>query len=152
MPRIEEQIDIDASTTDVFRFVHNLKYRPDWDERIVGTNLLSQGSVRSGTLLSIDAGRGGQYTFSWEAEYSVYQFPKQSVLRVLDTAPSSTFKSGSETMEFSAVGSQTRVKLIWEYEARGFLSRLRDALGGRSATQRAIRKSLTNLKAMVESR
>ncbi|MCJ7738529.1 MAG: SRPBCC family protein [Anaerolineae bacterium] len=152
MPRIEEQIDIAASTTDVFHFVHNLKSRPDWDERVVGINPLSPGRVRTGTLLSIDAGRGGQYAFSWEAEYSVYQLPKTSVLRVLDTAPSSTFKSGSETMEFSSVGDRTRVKLIWEYEARGFLKRILDGLGGRSSTQRAIRKSLANLKAMVESR
>lgn len=152
MPRIEEQIDIAASTTDVFRFVHNFKSRPDWDERIVGISPLSEGRVRRGTLLSIDAGRGGQYAFSWEAEYSVYQLPKISVLHVLDTAPSSAFKSGSETMEFSSVGDQTRVKLTWEYEAGGFLKRVLDALGGRSATQRAIRKSLANLKAMVEAR
>jgi len=152
MPRIEERIDIAASTTDVFRFVHNMKHRPDWDERIVGIEILSQLPVRLGTLLSIDAGRGGQYAFSWEAEYSAYQCPRSSVLRVLDTAPSSTFKSGSETMKFASVAGQTRVTLIWEYEPRGFLNRLRDGLGGRSGTQRAIRKSLANLKAMIESR
>ena len=109
------------------------------------------GEIKT-TETSIDAGRGGQYAYSWEAEYSVYQFPKNSVLRVLDAAPSSPFKSGSETMDFSSVGGQTRVKLTWEYETRGFLNRLRDSLGGRSGTRRAIRKSLMNLKTMVESR
>jgi len=152
MPRIEERIDIDAPITDVFRFAHDVKHRPDWDERVVGAELLSKSPVRQGTLLSIDAGRGGMYSFSWEGEYSVFHFPNNSVLRVLDAAPSGYFKGGSETLQFTSVGGKTKVALIWEYEPGKLLNRLKDRLGGRSSVRRAIHRSLANLKVMIESR
>jgi uncharacterized protein YndB with AHSA1/START domain len=151
MARIEASIEIAAAPMIVFRFCHDLARWPEWNARVVGTEMITSGPVRRGSLIRIDAGRSGQYRFTWEAEYVSYQMPSGSTLKVLDAAPSSPFKSGMETWQLSHVPGGTRFTLIWEYEPRGFISRVTDALGGRSATQRAIRRSLNNLKALIET-
>jgi hypothetical protein len=150
MTRIEESIEIAAAPTAVFRLCHDLARRPEWDERVVGVELMTPAPVRRGSLIRIDAGRAGQFLFTWEAEYVDYQLPSGSTLKVIDAAPSSPFKVGSETWKFEHVGGGARFTLIWEYRPRGFFARLGDALGRRRATQNAIRRSLRNLKALCE--
>lgn len=151
MARIEAHIEIAAAPASVFRFCHDVARRPDWDERVVRVELLTSAPVRRGTLLRIDAGRSGKFLFSWDAEYAEFQFPSSSMLRVLDAAPSSPFGAGSESWQFSSAGGGTRFTLAWEYQPRGLLSRLADLLGGRASTQRAIRRSLTNLRRVIEA-
>jgi len=152
MPRIEESVEIAVASSNVFRFCHDIDRWPEWDERVVGVELLSSKPIRRGTLLSIDAGRSGKYLFSWDAEYTEFQFPQSSTLRVVDAAPSSPFRSGTESWRFSSAGGSTRFTVVWNYQHRGVLARIADALGRRSATRRAIRRSLANLKAMIEAR
>lgn len=152
MARIEDSIDIAATPAIVFRFCHDAAHRAEWDERVTRAQLLSSEPVRRGTLLRIDAGRSGKFLFSWDAEYSEFQFPYSSTLRVLDAAPSSPFKTGTESWTFGPAGGGTRFTLVWEYKPRGFFARIADALGQRAATRRAIRKSLANLKGLLESR
>lgn len=151
MARIEESINIAAAPATVFRFCHDIARRPDWDERVVGVELLTSAPVRRGTLVRIDAGRSGRFLFSWDAEYASYQFPSGSTLKVLDAAPSSPFRAGTETWKFSQSGGETRFTLIWDYQPRGFIARVADALGRRTATHRAIRRSLENLKTLIET-
>lgn len=152
MPIIEETIDIAVGPADVFRFCHDAASRPEWDELVLRVELLTPPPMRLGTLLRIDAKPGGRSTvFSWDAEVISYHFPLSSTVRVLDTAYSSPFGPGSEvSWQFSSSGSGTRVTWIWNYKARGFIANIRDMLGGRAATQRAIRNSLKNLKTMLE--
>jgi hypothetical protein len=151
MPRIDEQIEIAAAPTDVFRQAHDVDARPEWDARVVNMKLLSPPPVRSGTLFRVDAARGGQYAFSWDGEYSAFHFPSGSTIRVIDAAPSSSFARGStETWDFSSYGGQTRFSITWEYSTRGFVNRVLDALGRRGSTRRAIRRSLANLKELME--
>jgi hypothetical protein len=150
MARIEERIDIAAAPATVFRFCHDPTRRPDWDERVVGVELLTPKPVRRGTLIRVDAGRSGKFLFSWDAEYAEFQFPFSSTLRVLDAAPSSPFDRGSERWQFGPAGGGTRFALAWDYRPRGFLARIADALGRRASTRRAIQHSLANLKAMIE--
>ena len=114
--------------------------------------LLTSGPVRSGTLIRVDAARSGSYAFSWDGEYESYHFPSSSRVRVLDAAPSSPFVRGTETWEFISVAGGTRLAVTWDYATRGFLGRVADALVRRGATRRAIRRSLNNLKTLVESR
>jgi uncharacterized membrane protein len=152
MPRIEESIEIAVASSTVFRFCHDIDCWPEWDERVVRVELLSSKPIRRGTLLSIDAGRSGKYLFSWDAEYTEFQFPQSSTLRVVDAAPSSPFRSGTESWRFSSAGGSTRFTVVWDYQPRGVLARIAGALGGRSAARRAIRRSLANLKAMIEAR
>jgi len=151
MARIEERIEIAAAPAVLFRFCHETAHRPDWDERVEGVELLTRPPVRRGTLLRIDAGRSGQFLFSWDAEYAEFKFPHSSTLRVLDAAPSSPFDAGSESWQFSSVSGGTRFTLIWDYQPGGFFSRIADLLGRRASTRRAIQRSLANLKAMVET-
>jgi hypothetical protein len=151
MARIEAHIEIAAAPANVFRFCHDVARRPDWDERVVGVELLTSAPIRRGTLLRVDAGRSGKFLFSWDAEYAEFQFPSSSTLRVLDAAPSSPFGAGSESWQFSSAGGGTRFTLAWEYQPRGLLYRLADLLGGRASTRRAIRRSLTNLKRVIEA-
>ncbi|OQY17154.1 MAG: hypothetical protein B6I35_14935 [Anaerolineaceae bacterium 4572_32.2] len=151
MGRIEERIDIAAPQAAVFRFCHDAARWPEWDERVVSVELLTSQPIRVGTLLSIDARQSKGPVFSWEGEYSSFQFPRNSELRVLDAAPSSWFNSGKEEWRFSAAGSGTRFTLVWDYQPRGFLGRILDHLGRRASMRRAIKHSLTNLKAMIES-
>jgi len=151
MPRIEESIEITAAPVTVFNFCHNAARWPEWNGRVVGAELLSPKPVRRGTLLSIDAGRAGRYLFSWDAEYTEFQFPRASTLRVINAAPSSPFKAGSESWKFDSAGGGTRFTVIWDYEHRNFIARVTDALGRRAATRSAIRHSLANLKALIES-
>lgn len=150
MARIEESIEIAAPPANVFRFCHELEKRPDWDVRVTRVELLTSKPVRQGTLIRVDVGRRGEALFSWDGEYTRFQYPISSTVRVLDAAPSSPFKSGSETWQFSALGNGTRLTVVWDYTPRGILSRIGDALGGRASIRRAIRRSLVNLKALIE--
>jgi hypothetical protein len=152
MARIEDHVEIAAAPATVFRFCHDVDHWPEWDERVVGAELLSGAPLRRGTLVRIDAGRSGKFLYSWDAEYAEFQFPHNSTLKVLDAAPSSPFRSGSESWEFSKAGNGTRFTVVWEYQTRGFIARIGDALGRRAATRHAIKRSLANLKALMESR
>ena len=151
MARIEASIEIAAAPAVVFRVCHDLDRRPEWDERVVSTELITSPPIRRGSLVRIDAGRSGQFLFTWEGEYTHYQWPSGSAVRVLDAAPSSPFKSGTEKWELRQSGDGTHFTLIWEYQPRGFVARLAYALGRRAATRRAIRRSLQNLKRLVEA-
>jgi uncharacterized protein YndB with AHSA1/START domain len=152
VPIIQETVDIEAGPADVFRFCHDAASRPEWDELVLRIEFLTPPPMRTGTLLRIDARPGGRSTvFSWDAEVVSYHFPLNSTVRVPDTAFSSPFGPGSEvSWEFSSVTGGTRVTWTWNYKPRGFFASVRDVLGGRGATQRAIRKSLDNLKEMIE--
>jgi hypothetical protein len=151
MPRIEESIEIAAAPITVFRFCHDVTHWPEWNDRIVSVELLSPKPVRRGTLLSIDVGRRGRYLFSWDAEYVEFQFPRGSRLRVINAAPSSPFKAGSESWKFDSAGGGTRFTVTWHYQHRNLIARIVDALGRRAATRTAIRRSLVNLKETVEA-
>lgn len=151
MAHIEEHIDIAAPSSKVFQFCHDPAKRAEWDERVVRIELISPAPIRQGTLIQVDAGRGGSFSYSWEGEFTSFQYPMSSKVRVMDAAPSSPFKSGTEEWSFSAVGGATRFTLVWEYKPRNFLSRVGDALGGQASARRAVRHSLANLKAMIEA-
>ena len=95
MPIIEETIDIAAGPADVFRFCHDAKSRPEWDEQVLRVELLSPAPMRLGTLLRVDAKpASGSSVFTWDAEVVSYHFPMNSTVRVLDTAFSSPFGPG----------------------------------------------------------
>jgi hypothetical protein len=151
MPSIEESIEVAAAPATVFKFCHDVDRWTEWNDRIVGVELLSSNIIRRGTLLSVDAGRAGEFLFSWDAEYTEFQFPRASTLRVINAAPSSPFKTGSESWKFDSVGGGTRVTVLWDYEHRSFIARIADALGGRAGTRNAIRRSLASLKTLVEA-
>jgi hypothetical protein len=150
MARIEESIEIAASPASVFRLCHEPEKRPDWDERVTRVELLTSRPVRQGTLVRVDAGRAGEALFSWDGEYVGFQYSISSTVKVLDAAPSSPFKSGGESWQFVALGGGTRLTIVWEYTPRGILARIGDALGGRASARRAIRRSLVNLKKLIE--
>jgi hypothetical protein len=150
MTCIEESIEIAASPSAVFKLCHDIARRPEWDARVVRVELLTPAPLRRGSLVRIEAGSKGKFLFSWDAEYADYRFPGGSTLKVLDAAPSSPFKSGTETWRVDKSPDGTRFVLLWEYTPRGIIARLRDSLGRRAATGRAIRHSLSNLKALAE--
>jgi uncharacterized protein YndB with AHSA1/START domain len=151
MARIEASIEIAASPTTVFRFCHDFDRWPEWDDRVVGVELITTKPLRTGSLIRIDAGRSGQYSFTWDAEYTSYQYPGGSTIKVLDAAPSSPFKSGSEAWQLTRTADGTRFTLIWDYQPRGIIARIADALGRRAGTRRAIQHSLANLQALIEA-
>lgn len=151
MARIEASIQIAARPATVFRYCHDLDRRPEWDERVVGAEMITPPPVRSGSVIRIDAGRSGEYQFTWDAEYTTYQMPSGSTLKVLDAAPSAPFRSGTETWRLRQTGEGTDFTLIWEYQPRGFIARITDALGRRAGTARAIRQSLEKVKTLIES-
>jgi hypothetical protein len=151
MPWIEERIEIAAARAEVFRFCHDVNHRSEWDEQIAQIELLTPRPIRSGALLRIDA-KGGN-VFTWDAEYVEYHTPLNSKLRVIDVAPSSPFAAGSEmSWAFEAMGiSATRVIWGWDYKPHGIIARIVDFLGRRAATERAMKRSLNNLKKIIES-
>lgn len=151
MARIERQIEIAASPSAVFRYCHEADKRPEWDERVGRVEVLTPGPIRQGSLVRLDARLSGRFLFSWDAEYASFQFPLSSTVEVLDAAPSSPFKSGSETWQFSAVGGGTLFTLIWEYKPRHWMAAITEALGGRAVTGRAIQQSLNKLKRIMEA-
>lgn len=152
MPRIEEQIEINVARADAFRFCHDLKHRSEWDEQVEAIELLTPKPIRQGTLFRVDAKDGGGSIFSWDAEVISHQLPSKSTVRIIDAAKTSPFARGSEmSWEFSSTGGSTRLKWVWDYKPNGFIASIMDKLGKRSARQRAIRKSLTNLKELLES-
>ena len=151
MPRIEEKIEISVARADVFRFCHDVKQRPVWDELVDNIEILSPGPLRQGSLIRVDS-RQGSSVFSWDAEVAAYTFLQSSRVRVLDAAKTSPFARGSELIwEFEQVGSGARMTWIWNYKANGFIARLMDALGRRVATHRAIKRSMAALKKMMEA-
>jgi len=152
MPTIQEQIQIDTTPATAFRYCHDVDTRDRWDERVVDARLLTGKPLRSGSLIRIDAGRSGKLLYSWDAEYVEFNFPSGSLLKVLDAAPSSWFRSGREIWAFEKAtqGSGTQFTLTWEYTPRGFLSRIADVIWRRRGTRRAIRQSLDTLKEILE--
>ena len=75
-----------------------------------------------------------------------------STLKAIDTASASPFARGSVmTWEFDSTGSGTRMTWVWDYKPRGFIASIVDVLGRRSATHRAIKRSMQNLKSLVEA-
>ena len=68
MPSIEESIEIAVAPAAVFKLCHDVARWSKWNDRVVGVEMLSPKPVRRGTLLSIDAGRAGEFSFSWDAE------------------------------------------------------------------------------------
>lgn len=152
MPRLTESIEINVSRADVFRFCHDFDLWPEWAEQIERVELLTPKPLRRGTLLRIDSRQGSSAVFSWEAEVADYQMPSGSRIRALDTARSSPFAAGSEmAWTFDSTGSGTRFTWTWTYKPRGFIASILDKLGRQGATQKAIRRSLDNLKQLVES-
>jgi uncharacterized membrane protein len=151
MARIEESIEIAAPPSTVFRFCNDLKRRPEWDDRVVNIEVLTSPPIRRGSLVRIEAGRSGQFQFTWDGECTNYQMPSASAFKVLDAAPSSPFRSGTETWAFAKTADGTRFTLTWEYQPRGILSRIADVLGRRTRTRRAVRRSLENCKALIEA-
>ena len=151
MPRIEEKIEVSIARADVFKFCHDVKQRPQWDEQVDNVEILTPGPVRLGSLVRVDAHQGGA-VFTWDAEVAAYTFLQSSRVRVLDAARTSPFARGSEMIwEFESVGTGTRMSWIWDYKSNGFIARIMDGLGRRSATRRAIKRSMANMKQMVES-
>jgi uncharacterized membrane protein len=151
MSRIEEQVEIAAPTSTVFRLCHDAAKRPEWDERMERMELITPKPVRQGTLVQVDAVAPSGAVFGWEGEYAEFKYPINATLRVLDAAPSSPFKSGTEEWQYGAVGGHTRLTVVWEYKPRNILLRVVDAIAGRAMTRRALRHSLVNLKEMVEN-
>ena len=150
MPRIEEQIHIEARPMDVFRLCHDMDRRSEWDERVGRAKVLTPKPVRRGTVVRMDARPPRGAVFSWEGEFSEFTFPRQSKIVVIDAAPSSHFVDGSETWSFRRADGGTDVSLLWEYKPRGLVGRLLDPLMRRGAIRRAISQSLENLKETVE--
>ncbi|MBS3784177.1 MAG: SRPBCC family protein [Anaerolineae bacterium] len=153
MSRIEEQIEIAAGATSVFRFCHDMDRRPDWDERVSRAKLLTPKPLRRGSVIRFDTRPTVGAVFSWEGEMVEYHFPSSSKVKVVDVAPSSSFVSGSETWRFSSSGGTagiTRFTLTWDYQPRGIIGRVVDALFRRASTRHAINQSLKNLKGMME--
>jgi ribosome-associated toxin RatA of RatAB toxin-antitoxin module len=151
MPRITADVRVHTSPADLFRFCHNVERRPDWDERIVHMELLSPPPLRTGTLVRVDVGEDGEFKFTWDGEYTTVQFPSRSQVRVLDAAMKSPFSTASETWTFEHCEEGTHFSLVWEYEPRGLPARVLDVLGRRARTERAIGRSLVQLKELVEA-
>ena len=150
MPRIVESVEINVPRADAFKFCHDIASRPEWDEQVAHVELLSPKPVRQGTLLRIDA-KGGS-VFTWDAEYAGYHFPSDSKLRVLDVAKTSPFGRGSElNWQFEQTSGRTRLTWVWDYKANGIIASIVDTLGRRITTRRAIKRSLANLKEVLES-
>lgn len=153
MSRIEEQIEIGAGATTVFRLCHDVDRRPDWDGRVTRAQVITPKPIRRGSVIRFDTRPAGGSVFSWDGEVVEYHFPSSSKLRVVDVAPSSSFVSGTETWRFSSSGqpaSATRFTLVWDYKPRGIVGRVLDLLFRRGATRRAIAQSLENLKGIIE--
>jgi uncharacterized protein YndB with AHSA1/START domain len=151
MAQITASVEIAAPPTTIFRLCHDFDRRAEWDERVIGVEMISSPPIRRGSLVRIEAGSTGKFEFTWDGEYTHYRLPSGSAVQVLDAAPSSPFKSGTETWEFVKTVDGTRFTLTWVYQPSGLISRLRDALGRRISTRRAIQRSLKNLKTLLEA-
>jgi uncharacterized membrane protein len=152
MPQLEEQISISKRPTDVFRLSHDMDGRATWDERVARVQVLTQKPVRTGTVVRIDTRPAIGAVFSWEGEFVDYSYPSSSRVKVIDAAPSSYFAAGYEEWRLEGSDVGTRFTLTWDYAPRGLIGRIIDAFMRRRATRRAIKRSLENLKEMVEAR
>jgi len=150
MPRIVEQIEIAAGATDVFRLCHDVDRRAEWDERVTRAEVLTPKPIRRGSVIRFDTDPAMGAVFSWDGEVVDYHFPSSSKLEVVDVAPSSSFKSGSESWQVSGSGGETRLRVVWDYNPGGLISGFLDLVVRRRATANAIRQSLQNLKGILE--
>jgi len=150
MPRIEEQIEIAVGATAVFRLCHDVERRAEWDERVTRAEVLTPKPIRRGSVIRFDTDPAMGAVFSWDGEVVEYHFPSGSRLKVVDVAPSGSFTSGTESWQVSGSGSSARLRVVWDYNPGGLISRALDLLVRRRTTARAIRQSLQNLKSILE--
>jgi hypothetical protein len=151
MPRLVEQIEIARRPTDIFRLCHDVDRRAEWDERVTRVQVLTPKPIRSGSVVRIDMRATTGSVFGWEGEFVDYSFPSSSRVEVIDAAPSSYFVAGSEAWLLQTSGAGTLFTLTWDYQPRGLIGRVVDALIGRGTTRRAIKQSLENLKELAEA-
>jgi len=150
MSRIEEQIEVAAGATTVFRFCHDMERRPEWDERVTRAKVLTPKPIRRGSVIRFDTEPAMGSVFSWDGEVVEYHFPSSSKVEVVDVAPSSSFVSGTEVWRFDGSGRSTRLTLVWEYKPRGIIGRILDVLIRRGSARRAVQQSLENVRASME--
>ena len=150
MPRIQQQIEIAAGPMEVFRLCHDFDRRAEWDERVTRAEVLTPKPIRRGSVIRFDTDPAMGAVFSWDGEVVEYHFPSSSRLKVVDVAPSSSFKGGTESWQVSGSRGTTRLRVVWDYNPGGLISQVLDLLFRRRATANAIGQSLKNLRAILE--
>ena len=147
MSRIEVSVDIGASPEVVWAFVSNLRRIPEWIEDTRAMLSVEPEPAQKGTVYkerSRIIGPVSQATTWTITEFDPPRFQKHD-----GRVPMMASTSVSFGLEPSAGG--TKFTLVFEYTPGNPLSSLTDGLFVRKNLERGFRRSVQNLKALVEA-
>ena len=146
MSRIEVSVDIGAPPEVVWEFVSDLRRIPDWIEDTLAMLSVEPEPARLGTVYkerSRIMGPVSRVTTWTIAEFDAPRFQKHD-----GRVPMMAATSVSFGLEPSGAG--TKFTLVFEYMPGNPLSSLTDGLFVRKNLERGFRRSIQNLKALVE--
>jgi uncharacterized protein YndB with AHSA1/START domain len=137
---IEKRIQTAGSPAAVFAYLHDPARRGEWDVSSDSATLESDAPGR-GARLQL---RGHRTAPSWVGEYTVYEPPRRSSLRLVEGA-GMPFTSFVQSLSVTRDGSGSMVAIRLEYEPRG-LVRLIEPMTLRSRLRKVTLRSLGRIR------
>jgi uncharacterized protein YndB with AHSA1/START domain len=137
---IEKRIRTAGSPAAVFAYLHDPGQRAGWDVSSDGATL-APDAPGVGARLQL---RGHRTAPSWVGEYTVYEPPRRSSLRLVEGA-GMPFTSFVQSLSVTRDGKGSIVMIRLEYEPRG-LVRLIEPLTLRSRLRRVTLRSLGRIQ------
>ncbi|MDX6548818.1 MAG: Polyketide cyclase / dehydrase and lipid transport [Gaiellales bacterium] len=137
---IEQRVRTAGSPAAVFAYLHDPGQRADWDVSSDAATL-EPDTPGVGARLQL---RGHRTAPSWVGEYTVYEPPRRSSLRLVDGA-GMPFTSFVQSLSVTRDGSGSMVEIRLEYEPRGVV-RLIEPLTLRSRLRKVTLRSLAKIR------
>jgi uncharacterized protein YndB with AHSA1/START domain len=137
---IEKRIQTSGSPAAVFAYLHDPSRRADWD---VSSDAATLASDAPGVGVRLQL-RGHRTAPSWVGEYTVYEPPRQSSLRLVEGA-GMPFTSFVQSLSVTRDGNGSMVAIRLEYEPRG-LVRLIEPMTLRSRLRKSTLRSLGRIR------
>ena len=144
--RLHAGQDIDASPSDVFRFVgtEHFHNHPKWDPAVLGITQTSPGPMRQGTTARLVRSDAGRRT---EGVVTVTRFePDRAFGAVVEFGP---FRLEQQAICSPAANGRTHLTLVVDTRAAGPVRLLLPVMRPRFA--KAMRSSLESIKRHVEA-
>jgi carbon monoxide dehydrogenase subunit G len=136
---IEQRVEVAAAPAAVFAFMHDPSQRGVWDASAEGSTI-DRPAPAPGVRVHV---HGRRLAPSWIGEYSAFEPPKRSTLRLVE-GEGMPFRSFSQAISIAPRRGGSAVTIRLEYEAAGAV-RLIEPFTLRNRLRRVTQRSLDAL-------